>query len=60
MPTLTQITIGVIISVFWSTPAIGNISISIDTKPTSNDFGKSETQYHVFMYYNEYWEDALW
>lgn len=46
MPILYQILISVIISVFWSSQAIGKISISIETIAAISDFG--QTHYHAF------------
>lgn len=44
MPILYQIIISIIISVFWSSQAIGKINITIETIVALRDFGKIETQ----------------
>lgn len=48
MQILYQIIISSIISVFSSSPAIGKINISTETIAALSDFGKTETQHHVF------------
>lgn len=48
MPIFYQIIISIITSVFWSSQAIGKINISIETIAALSDFGKTQTQYHIF------------